>query len=338
LESNFLNFNDAYLEITSFTREELLTKSCIELSAPEDIKRSEDILKEVIEKGFVTNYEKSCIVKDNKVVTVNMSFSLMPDKERILISVKNITDSKLLESQAKLASMGEMIGNIAHQWRQPLSVISTLASGVAFKAENNLPLQSKDVIKHMDTIINQTTYLSKTIDDFRNFVKSAGEESTIKVKTLIEKTLSIVNPTLKNNYIDSVVELEEDLEILGFENELIQAFINIINNAKDAIDEKLSQEDERYIFISAYKVNEKVEITFKDNAKGINSTLITRIFEPYFTTKHQSVGTGLGLSMTYKIITQRHNGHIEAMNNSYTYNGKTYTGALFKVTLESVHQ
>jgi len=338
LKSNFLNFNDAYLEITEFTREELLTKSCIGLSIPEDIEKSKAILKEVIEKGFVTNYEKSCIVKDDKVINVNMSFSLMPDKQRILVSVKNITNSKLLESQAKLASMGEMIGNIAHQWRQPLSVISTLASGVAFKTENNLPLQSESIIKHMDTIINQTTYLSKTIDDFRNFVKSAGEESTIEIKTLIEKTLSIVNPTLKNNYIDAVVEVEEGLEILGFENELIQAFINIINNAKDAINEKLSQEDERYIFISAYTINEKVEITFKDNAKGINPTVINRIFEPYFTTKHQSVGTGLGLSMTYKIITQRHSGNIEAINHTYTYNGKTYSGALFKVTLENAHQ
>jgi signal transduction histidine kinase len=262
----------------------------------------------------------------------------MPDKQRILVSVKNITNSKLLESQAKLASMGEMIGNIAHQWRQPLSVISTLASGVAFKTENNLPLQSEDILKQMDTIINQTTYLSKTIDDFRNFVKSAGEESTIEVKTLIDKTLSIVNPTLKNNYIDAIVELEEDLEILGFENELIQAFINIINNAKDAIHEKVSQEEERYIFISAYKINEKVEITFKDNAKGINPTVINRIFEPYFTTKHQSVGTGLGLSMTYKIITQRHSGNIEAINHTYTYNEKTYSGALFKVSLENAHQ
>jgi PAS domain S-box-containing protein len=311
LDSNFLNFNDAYLEITEFTREELLTKSCIGLSSPQDVQRSINILKEVIAKGFITNYEKTCVVKDGKVVNVNMSITLMPDKKRFLLSVKNVTDSKLLESQSKLASMGEMIGNIAHQWRQPLSVISTVASGIAFKQENNFPMKPEDITTNMDTIISQTIYLSKTIDDFRNFIRSSGEESIIDIQSLVEKTLSIVNSTLKNNYIQTICTIEECLEIVGFENELMQAFINIINNAKDAINDNLSQENERYIFITAYKVNENIEIEFKDNANGINPTVINRIFEPYFTTKHQSVGTGLGLAMAYKIITERHKGLIE---------------------------
>lgn len=334
LDSNFLTFNDAYLTITEFSKEELLTKSCIGLSAPQDVQRSIDVFKEVIDKSFVTNYEKSCIIKDGKVITVNMSITLMPDRERFLISVKDITHSKLLESQTKLASMGEMIGNIAHQWRQPLSVISTLASGVAFKGENALPLKSKDLITHMNTIVKQTIYLSKTIDDFRSFARSTGNESAIAIKSLIDKTLSIVNPTLKNNYIEAIVDLEEDLEIVGFENELIQAFINIINNAKDAINEKLSQEDERYIFITVHKIHKTIEITFKDNAGGINPKVMNRIFEPYFTTKHQSVGTGLGLSMTYKIITERHKAHLEVNNSRYSYNNKDYIGALFKISFK----
>jgi len=121
LESHFLECNDAYLEMTGFTKEEILTKTCLELTAKEDIERSKEALRIVLKEGYIENFEKSCIVKDNKVIIINMGITLIPDQQKLIVVAKDITQNKFLESQAKLASMGEMIGNIAHQWRQPLS-------------------------------------------------------------------------------------------------------------------------------------------------------------------------------------------------------------------------
>jgi signal transduction histidine kinase len=226
--------------------------------------------------------------------------------------------------------MGEMIGNIAHQWRQPLSVINIIASAIIFKEETKT-LKEGEVIPKMETIMTQAAYLSKTIDDFRNFIKSSDEKSTINLASVIDKTLTIVKPTLSHSYIKTILDLDVTLEIEGFENGLMQSFINIINNSKDAINENIVQTSERYIFITLHKTENGIEIIFKDNAGGIKQDVINRIFEPYFTTKHQNQGTGLGLAMTYKIITERHHATIQAKNETYQYEGKTYTGACFIV-------
>jgi PAS domain S-box-containing protein len=330
LESNFLDFNDAYLKITGFTREELLTKSCKELTVEEEKEKTTNIIPVIIRDGYIENFEKSCLVKDNRIVTVNMTISLMPDGKRLLVFAKDMTQTKLLESQSKLASMGEMIGNIAHQWRQPLSVINIIASALLFKAETKT-LKEDEVASKMETIMVQASYLSKTIDDFRNFIKATDKKSTLNLASVIDKTLTIVKPTLSHNYIKPILDLDATLTIEGFENGLIQSFINIINNAKDAISENIVQTSERYIFITLHKVEDGIELIFKDNAGGIKQEVIEHIFEPYFTTKHQSIGTGIGLSMTYGIITQRHNATIKALNETYEYEGKTYTGACFIV-------
>ncbi|MBI3874158.1 MAG: PAS domain-containing sensor histidine kinase [Arcobacter sp.] len=329
--SKFLDFNDAYLNMTGFEREELLSKSCIELAVPEDVEKSKIVMEKVLQDGFVENFEKSCLVKDDKIITINMSLSLMPDKKRVIVVTKNITQNKILESQAKLASMGEMIGNIAHQWRQPLSVITTSASSVAFKQELDL-ITPEELIEAMAMIVRQGNYLSKTIDDFRYFIKGGKVENILNLGKLFEKTLSIVNPNLKSNYIELISNISPTLEIKGYENELMQAFINIINNAKDALISNESLE-EKYIFIEAKKQDDVCEIIIKDNGGGIKSSVMDRIFEPYFTTKHQSQGTGLGLSMTHKIITELHHGTMTALNSTFEYNGKEYIGASFCIVM-----
>ncbi|MDD2697628.1 MAG: PAS domain-containing sensor histidine kinase [Arcobacteraceae bacterium] len=331
LNSNYLDFNDAYLEMTGFTREELLTKSSLDLTIQEDKERSKKSIEDVIKYGFVKNFEKSYLLKDNKIITINMSLALMPDKNRIIVSTKDVTANKLFESQAKLASMGEMIGNIAHQWRQPLSIISTLASSIEFKQDYG-NLKEGEIASSMSQIVLETQYLSKTIDDFRNFIKDNDIQSTINITTLFEKTLSIVGPSLKNNYIEIIKQIDSTIEIKCYENQLMQAFINIINNAKDAIivNENI---DSKYLFIEVNKIDGKCYIVIKDNGGGIDQKIIDRIFEPYFTTKHQSQGTGLGLSLTNKIITEMHHGTITASNSTFFYENKEYTGACFTIIL-----
>ena len=138
-----------------------------------------------------------------------------------------------------------------------------------------------------------------------------------------------------NNNIKIISNLKDDMKINGYENELIQSFINIINNARDAIKEHIKNDEDRLIFITTLKDKDSLIITIKDSGGGIDDNLIERIFEPYFTTKHHNLGTGIGLSMTYKMITQRHNALIEVYNEEYAYNNKKYFGACFRIIFSS---
>jgi signal transduction histidine kinase len=304
--------------------------SCIGLTLPEERQNAILALEEILTVGYKTNFEKLCLRKDDTIVTVNMTGSIYPDKKRILLISKDISSNKLLEEQSKLASMGEMIGNIAHQWRQPLSVITTASTGALYQKEIGT-LTDEFFEKEMNNINDQAQYLSRTIDDFRNFIKGDQEEVEIKINEAIEYAIHLTEATLKNNYINTVIDLDDDMEIHGSKNELIQSFINIINNSKDALKEKCEEED-RYIFISSSKKSENsLEIKICDTGGGIPDDVIERIFEPYFTTKHQNVGTGIGLSMVNKILRDKYHAQIQVNNQHTNYKDKEYYGACFKI-------
>jgi len=332
LETRFLNFNDEYLKMTGFTKEELFTKSCKELTVPEDMEKTQKAIEEVLEVGYVKNFEKICNVKNDRKVFVNMSISLMPDKQRILISAKDITQLKQLEAQRKLAAMGEMVVNIAHQWRQPLSIISTLATGISVKKEID-DLDDKEFYKACSSIDETSQYLSQTIDEFTRYIKGEKKLVQFNLKNDTDSFIKLVDVTIKNYNIQVILDLEEHIQVQGYPNELIQCFINIFNNARDALIINDIPEDERYIIISQYVKDEKVYIEFKDNAGGIPSEIKSKIFEPYFTTKHQSQGTGLGLHMTYNLIVNIMDGKLEVENVEFQCNAKEYKGALFRIIL-----
>jgi signal transduction histidine kinase len=229
-----------------------------------------------------------------------------------------------------LAAMGEMIENIAHQWRQPLSVISSAVTGMQLQKELNLNENKEDDIKSLILVNQSVQYLSKTIDDFRNFLKTDKIKSKISINNTLEKSLSLLSSKLKNRNISIIKNLEE-LTICGIENELLQVFMNILSNAKDVLEDK--RIDEKMIFIDITKDNKNVVISIKDNGGGINESIINRVFEPYFTTKHKSQGTGIGLYMSQEIVQNHMGGTISCTNTSYEYNSKNYTGAMFKITL-----
>ncbi|MEA3352869.1 MAG: DUF3365 domain-containing protein [Campylobacterota bacterium] len=270
---------------------------------------------------------------ENNIYFYNLNASRLSDEE-ILVILTDITDLKKQEEQLikseRLASMGEMIGNIAHQWRQPLSVISTSATGIKIQSELNR-LNQEQLFNLCDSIEISSQYLSKTIDDFRNFIKGDSRPVLFNLKDNTESFLQLVEPTIKKYNIQIIMDIEDDIEIKGYPNELIQCFINIFNNSKDVL--LKNQDDNRYIFISQYKKENSIYITFKDNGGGIEKENILKIFEPYFTTKHKSQGTGLGLHMTYKLIVEGMGGHIDVENNVYQHNGCRYTGAMFTIKL-----
>ncbi len=329
LDYNFLDFNDSYLNMLGFSKEELLTKTSIEITAPKDIKKSIKAMEEVLEKGFITNFEKQFCTKDGTYIYVNISASLQPDKKTVLVITKDVSSLKILEEQSKMAAMGEMIGNIAHQWRQPLSVISTAATGI--KLQNNIDILTKEQLDSMcDTINNNAQYLSKTIDDFRNFIKGERVIKKFNLFETFETFMELMKGTIKQNFIKVNIDIPKNISLNGYPNELIQCFINIFNNSKDALKNK---EDERVINIFAKIKNNNLIIIFNDNAGGIPEEILPKVFEPYFTTKYKAQGTGLGLSMTYNLITNGMNGSISVYNKDYPNNKDSSKGAEFKIIL-----
>ncbi len=238
-------------------------------------------------------------------------------------------ERKLFESE-KMAAMGEMMGNIAHQWRQPLSIISTESSSLLLRKDFG-KLDDASFKKSLEHIISMTKHLSQTINDFRDYIKGNMERKEFVVSDCINKVLNITSSSLDANFIKVVTEIDDKVLIDNYENALIQSLVNIINNAKDALKELESVED-RFVFITVEKLNSKARISIKDSAGGIPENIKNRIFEPYFTTKHNSDGTGLGLHMTYNMV-KTMNGTIEVKNQEFTYNDKNFVGVEFILTL-----
>ncbi len=233
----------------------------------------------------------------------------------------------IMFQQSKMASMGEMFENIAHQWRQPLSVISTSASGIQVQKEFGL-LTDEMLIDLTAKIVETTEHMSKTINDFRNFFKKNKNKEKINLKNSLQKTLSLLSSKLKNKNIQ-IIENMQDIDIIGLEGELIQSFMNIFSNAQDALIE--SKNENNFIFVDLLKENDFAIITIKDTAGGIPEDIVEHIFEPYFTTKHKSHGTGIGLYMTYEIIVKHHQGTIEVSNCNFEYEDNSYKGAQFTI-------
>lgn len=239
-------------------------------------------------------------------------------------------NEKFISEQSKLASMGEMIGNIAHQWRQPLSIITTIATGIKLEEEQGV-LSPNRLSKSLDEIVKQTKYLSRTIDDFRTFFRKSKKRELLSIVEILNSSLNILEASFKNNYINVVKAFDFDNKIEGLENELTQAFINMLVNSNDAIISNHKNDEDRYIFISTKQIDNCLVVEIKDTGKGIDENIINRIFEPYFTTKHKSIGTGIGLSMAHQIITKRHDGYINVANTEFKYKNRIYKGACFKV-------
>ena len=277
-------------------------------------------------------FETTHTKKDGSIYIASISaIKLKIDKkDYIYSSVRDITLSKekdlLLAEQSKLAAIGDMLGNIAHQWRQPLSTISVLAGTLGMKAEMGL-LSVEDAHKFEEDILSQTQYLSDTIDTFRDFIKGDNTKEDISVCEVIDEGLSIVKDSLKNNHIsvNDQVHCEEDCgrKVHISQHEFAQVIINILNNAKDVLVQR--KVEDPWIKINHNFEKDIAIITIEDNGGGIPEDILPKIFEPYFTTKHKSTGTGLGLHMAYKIITESMNGKLYAKN--------TNNGAKFYIEL-----
>ena len=287
-------------------------------------------------------HEPYRIITKNKQLKWVLDYTAIQknDQGEITHFIGNLTDisdqihnQELLYHQSKIASLGEMLGNIAHQWRQPLSIISTIATGAKLKKELNI-LDDKEFIDNMEKINNHTQYLSSTIDDFRDFFSSNDYiKNKINLKDSLKKAFSLVKDAYKSSNIKIIQDLYEETSLLYNENIFIQAIINILNNAKDALNKLENKSLDKYVFISLKKEKDFYIIKIKDNANGVNEEYIDKIFEPYFTTKHKEQGTGIGLYMSNQIITKHLKSEITVQNVKYTYLKKEYKGAEFCIII-----
>lgn len=257
--------------------------------------------------------------------------------KRLSIRIKRILEKsqqkdRILAQQQKMVSMGQMIENIAHQWRQPLSVISTNASAIKLKKEMNL-LKDDELIKTVEQIVNTSKYLSQTIDDFRYFFRPQKDKEIFSLASCIKKCLDLINENFVQNNIKIIYKLE-DINVLGYETELIQVLINILNNSKDAFVQ--NNIDKKLIFITLKEINKKVHIEIYDNALGVSQIILDKVFEPYFTTKYKSSGTGIGLYMSKEIVTRHMDGDIFMDNYEFIYENEKYKGAKLSIVLNTI--
>lgn len=217
----------------------------------------------------------------------------------------------ILIQQSRLTAMGEMISNIAHQWRQPLNNVGLIVQNLqlAFKLND---LSAEELDEDIAEIMKVLQQISETIDDFRNFFSYEENPSSFIVNEVVALSLSFVEPSLKRKGI--WIELDEEPDIVenGYPNEYVQAFLNIILNASDALlDHQVTRP---LISIHIFRENGRSIVTVRDNGGGINEDILPKIFDPYFTTKHQSTGVGLGLYMAKMIIDKKMHGSLTARN------------------------
>jgi signal transduction histidine kinase len=263
-----------------------------------------------------------------KLVEINQKYEeLNIDLENIVIEeiAKNMKKEKVLMEQSKMAEMGQMIGVIAHQLKQPVSVIRMSAESIKFSVEHDLDYDIKQVYTK---IMAQADFMTETINLFRNFFNPNKQQEDVELSSVLNKTLTILNDFLIE------VEIIKDFQINNkcvtiFQNEIIQVCINILKNAYEIQEEK--QISKKIIKISIYEDGIYQVISIQDNAGGINEKIIDQVFDQYFSTKDSNTGTGIGLNLAKQILEKQHNGKITVENKKFIHNNVEYIGACFNL-------
>jgi len=264
---------------------------------------------------FNTELEKQ--VKDKTIELIELNESLELKVEQKLEELRN--KDQILEAQSKQAVMGEMISMIAHQWRQPLSTITLHIANLQFKKLLGKDLCNEDTDSALSEISDTIMYLSETVDDFLTYFHPDKEIVEIEIHDLIQKAVTFVLPRVKEKGIEIVTENCDNVRVQIYVNEFVQVLLNILNNAIDALND--SGGNRSKVYISSEITEDDFTVFITDNAGGIKEENISRLFEPYFSTKGKN-GTGLGLYMSQMIIQKQFCGNIDVKSNKY---GSTFS-------------
>jgi len=218
---------------------------------------------------------------------------------------------QILIQQSRLAAMGEMINNIAHQWRQPLNNIGLIVQNLQLAYQSG-DMTATEVNKEADKAMDVILHMSRTIDDFRNFFRQDKEKRTFEINTVVSRSLEFIAATLESCRIRVDVTNDGAVSAVGYQNEYAQVLLNIISNARDALVERMVASPRISIRITGE--NGRSLVTISDNGGGIAEDILPRIFDPYFTTKEPGKGTGIGLYMSKVIIEKNMDGRLTARN------------------------
>ncbi|MDA3947169.1 MAG: cache domain-containing protein [Helicobacteraceae bacterium] len=267
---------------------------------------------------IIKAYKQELDVQENTLRELNSSLEERVNEEVAAHREKE----KMLIQQSKMAAMGDMISMIAHQWRQPLNQMSYILMNIDSAYEFN-----ELTPKYMDEKVKEGTrlleYMSHTIDDFKNFFKPDKERSDEQISEVVKHTISLVEKSLDAHKIELEMKIESDTRLMVYRNELLQVILNLITNAKDAL--VLGEVNKPKITISLTEDDESITISVCDNGGGVDIAIQEKIFEPYFSTKGEKSGTGLGLYMAKTIVEGHLNGELSVVNSD--------KGACFTVML-----
>ena len=273
-----------------------------------------------------TYLEESVLDKTKELLTLNTSL-----ETRIAREVENSRKrDNIMFQQARLASLGEMLQNIAHQWRQPLGSLMMIIQSFESKFHAG-KLNETFISSRVSDAQLLSKNMSETLEDFRTFFNPNRAKKAFNIKEVIQKAIDLSKYQLEKEEILLSLRMKEDLEVFGFKNELIHVLLNLINNSKDVLATK-TQLSKRIIYIIAKQTKEAIFIRVIDNGGGIKSDIITKVFDPYFTTKHKSVGTGIGLYMSKQMVEKHMHGNISAKNIRH----KLGTNAFFACTMFTI--
>lgn len=356
INGNFLDVNDAYCHLVGYSRDELLNMNISDIEAIETPEDTAKHIKQLMQVGwdkFETRHRK----KDGNIVYIEVSTTYVPAYEKFFVFLRNITERKHSEKeiktkqqeieelnknlkkrvqeevqksrekdffiikQSRSAAMGEMVGHIAHQWRQPLTALNLILFNIA-DCFNNDMLNEANMDDFLAKGTNLIKKMSTTIDDFRTFFNPDKAKEKFCLNKNIKSCISLLDTSFKYHDIDIELNEEKQLYTEGYPREFSQVVLNLLNNSKDAI---LKKKVSGKINIDIVKEDDYPVIKIKDNGGGIPDAILDKVFEPYFTTKEQNTGMGIGLYMSKVIIEEHMKGNIYVQN--------VPDGAEFKITL-----
>jgi PAS domain S-box-containing protein len=331
-DDKILGCNDSLCRMLNLSRKDIIGHE-ISLVMPEVCNKIDN------KNGFIEEIEAELNFKHRKVdalIRRRKYFNKNNEEAGVVTIISDITQIKKLENQrkkneqfiiqrSKLSEIGEMMTSIAHQWKTPLIEISTIAQELLYKRSKK-EFTKEDSQEFVDEIMTQVQYMTKTIDDFRSFIKPSLQKSQFEVNSAMDELLRVVEHNIKYNYIKVEVNYEDNkrFNIYGYPNEFKQTILSIINNSRDSIlKRRKTQEFDGLITIDISSKNNKTILSIKDNGIGIKDEDLERIFAPFFTSKKN--GDGFGLYMVKLIIEDKMNGKIEAI--------KCHTGANILISL-----
>jgi PAS domain S-box-containing protein len=352
MTGKILQFNEVYRTMLGYESEELLSRTYNELTPEKWHSIEQKIIEEqVVLRGYSDIYEKEYLRKDGTVFPVELRAQLIRDDQgkpvMMWAIIRDITERKLTEDrlklksqqlealnqslekrveesilelrqkdqvliqQSRLAAMGEMISNIAHQWRQPLNVLGLQIQNLMVEYETG-HLNKEILDSSIDESMLLIQHMSSTIDDFRTFFKPDKEKEAFNACQAVSMAVQLVKASFDNKQIKIVMICNEEADINGYPNEFSQVILNILINAKEALEANKTAQPQ--VTITAGVEDGRAVVTVSDNAGGIPDEIIYKVFDPHFSTKGPQ-GTGIGLYMSKNIIEKNMNGRLSVRNN-----------------------